>query len=126
MITVDIKKEDYKQMMFPLKYKNAIIFANTFNNVSGLYGISENSLFFIREENLEDTFQVEVPETIEELAECTKVIEFAVQKIAINGMVEVPESDLSDQKSKLKPFVDFMTGYEKGLQLIEGIKNGTV
>ena len=126
MITIDIKKEDFKQMMFPLKYKNALIFANEFNGVSGLYGITENTLFFIREENLESIFQIEVPETIEELAEYTKVIEFAVQKIAINGGVEVPESTPSDQKSKLEPFVTFMLDYEKGLHIIEGLKNGII
>lgn len=127
MRKIKVKKENIDSILLPFKYNEGIIFAKTLGNLNGLYGINKSSLFFISDENLPDLIDLEISDNIEELAEVTQAIEFIVQQIAVNR--DTPVSGFTESithAEKLRPFVLFMTNYEKGLQLVEGIRNGTI
>jgi len=124
---IEVQTEDITSLLLPFKYENALIFSTTLNGVLGFYGVTKTSLIFIDSKNLNDAITIEVPDTIEELANITQAMEFIIQQQAINRNCTVPgyEANLT-HTDKLKPLVHFMTNYEKGLQLIQGIKDDII
>lgn len=127
MKKITVSKTEISFLFIPFKYKDTLIIATSFEGVPGLYGVKKEALVFMNTDILDDTFIIEVPDNIEELANITQAMEFIVQQQAVNKDAKILGFDGEiNHVSKLKPFVKFMTNYEKGLQYIEGIKNGVI
>jgi len=119
--------EDFDNIFIPFKYKDTLIFSKTLGNTPGFYGTERNMVVFYAKEDIEDTFEIEVVESNEELVDYVMVVDLALQRIAMNEGVLVKgyPHDISTT-NLIKPLVKFVTNYEKNVQRIEGIRNGII
>jgi len=129
MIQTTVKNNiaSIQSLLYPFKYKEILIYAGEVADIPGLYGTSPDNLFFIPASDLPEEFLIEIPDNLEELQDYVASIEFIVQKIAMNPKSKIPNYDgETTHLQRVKPFMDFMLGYEKGLKIIEGLKNGII
>ncbi len=125
--------DDFDSLFLPFKYNDAIIFSKSYKNRFGFFGVRRNTLFFEPRDSILQEFEIEVPENIEELTEFIQIVDFIIQKIAMNKGIKVQgdiQGDIQGDTNEptmdelLRPFINFMRDYEKGIHLVEGLKNG--
>ena len=137
MKKIEENLETLKGTFLPFIYNDAVIFSIEMRGIPGMYGIRKNSLYF---EEIKTTLDVEastiisieIPETTEEMVELIQVAEFAIQKIAMTSEI-IPLNQKYELIKEspgvtelLRPFINFITRYEKTTHIIEGIKHGIV
>lgn len=124
MVNTTVKKEDFSEILLPFKYEDVLIYSKTFGITPGLYGYKNDSLFFAPLDILPDTFDIESPESVEELQEFMTSLDYIVQRVSMNPKITlVGHLKDSDPKIVLEPFVTFSTSFEKNMHILEGLKN---
>ena len=118
---------DFKSLFLPFKYNDSVIFAKEYKGEPGFYGIQRNAVIFIPLDELPEILEVEVPDSVDELTEFVQTLDFIIQRIAMTGEVTYQGNELYETPEDLmRPFVKFMKNYEHNINIIEGLKNGTI
>lgn len=125
MKKITVNRDQFKEILLPFKYNGAMIYAKAMSVVPGLYGFHKDEIFFEAKSELDQEFEIEVPETVDELHEFVQEIDFIVQKISLNGSIYLSgHVEPTKNQILLKPFIDFTKNFEANLYTIEGLKNG--
>ena len=127
MIATTESLDDFNSLLLPFKYDGALIYSKLFKGAKGFYGIKGNVIAFTHKEDLEESFEIEVPENMEELNTFMETIDFIMHKIAMSGYVSCQGNEsLENPEDILRPFMDFVDHHERGINIMGGIKNGVI
>jgi len=127
MLQMKVKKEDLSNIFIPVGFKEAMIFAlelKTEDTHKGLYGMYENKLVFFPYDELPDIIDIQVPESVEEVAVYPQIAEYVGQRLMCTDNIFVEGFGTVDFKYAVRPFVEFLKRYEERVQIIERIKHG--
>lgn len=125
MIKTTIRTEDFKELLLPFKYNDVLIYAKELGNTSGLYGYKDDGLFFMPLAEIKGSFEIDSPESVDELHEFMTSLDYIIQRISMNNNVVLDgHMQAMDMKTILEPFVRFSRSFEKNMHILEGLKNG--
>lgn len=134
MVTIHVKKEDIPKQLSPLRYEGNVIFSLLFGEYGvGFFGIKDNRLFFIGEENIPDEVELEVPENTEEVQQTYVLAEYFLQKIAMTQDISIDvklgeelEIITGERDLIITTMTKFLSNFEYSNRLIDGIRTGLV
>ena len=118
---VTISRDELDFQLVPFKYQDAIIFATKIDNFTGLWGIKRNALFFIDFTFLEESFDIELPSSIEEnnTLYITIIWTFHRWLMTPNAKVQMPDGMDIKKKTISKQLFKIIKHYEKELDILE-------
>jgi hypothetical protein len=96
----------------------------------GIYGLKDNTLFFISYENLDDQIELDIPTSIEELESFIIGASFMIQRLALNyKFISLPDnifinSEINNYKNASEIFANFIQNYEKNMVCLGVRKHG--
>jgi hypothetical protein len=106
-------------------YDGALIFSTEFDFAhKGFYGFKDNILVFYPFESLDDSIKIDIPEDMQEMEMFIKAADYIGIRLTTTPIIEIMNLGETTFESAIKPFVNFLSLYEKRHQKIQEIKYG--
>jgi len=131
MIKLSVKKENLDMQLMPIRYKDIMVFAtgivnNSQKKIDGLYGLHDNIIKFVSIDELDDNFEIEVPESIQEIEAHITAAEYLIHRLMFSKVNNIDGLGEVDFVVAMKPFLDFLLNYEKNKKTLEETKIGFI
>ncbi len=130
MVELQIHKKDTAIQLWPISFNGVLIFNDSFFGEKGFFGIKDNYLVFIKDEDIPEEFTIQIPENLEEVQGFLGSAEYLLHRamvtpeIAVVGFTNLDLLNNDDIKSEIiKIFSDFINIYNRNVNKYELIKN---
>ncbi len=129
MRELKIDKKEIGQQLWPISFDGVLIFNYDFFGKEGFFGIRDNSLIFISQENIPDKISIHIPENLDEVQGFLSSAEYILQRVMMTPELEViglDDSSLSIEsihKETIAIFSDFIDTYAKNSSTYERHRN---
>ncbi len=127
MRELKVDKKELGQQLWPISFEGILIFNDSFFGTEGFFGVRENSLIFIPQENIPNKMTVYIPENLEEVQGFLASAEYILQRTMMTPGLEVQgwsdsSTNIEDlHKEVIATFSDFIRMYAKNANEYERI-----
>ncbi len=130
MRELQIEKKDLQKQLWPLSFEGTLIFKTSFFGQEGFFGIRDNYLIFISDDQIPKEININLPENLEEVQGFLSSAEYLLNRVMLTPEIHVEgfvnKEIQSDQlrTEVITIFSNFIQLFSKNAVELEKIKNG--
>ena len=118
-----VKKEELYLQLLPFIYKDITVFATALiDGQQGIFGVNNNTVVFIESKNLEDTLNITLPSSLEEINNLLITGEWLLQRTMMTPDIQCQGAE---ERAFLLPSIiiktihHFVKNYDKNVKRME-------